>query len=236
MTLFGNEASEQSGEGVDYTPISYAKTIIEWLEKCLHISTRYPMVRETIVQYINHLKTLTHQDMDTKNQQEVAKILANDLESAQAIYQNYQATLEMIVEENFNKKMEECFTKEKGWKYKCQNVKDTHIEFWLQNINWESHWIQFSMSSKGYYYGLKNYKDKISFDKIEEFHKKFNRNIANNYNSEWIFWEYIPTLIIEDWQKLFYSSKDENKNSDNFLIFCQKRIEEILQAMEGIDL
>jgi hypothetical protein len=42
------------------------------------IAVRYPMVRETINQYINHLKQLTHQDMDTKNKEEIIDIILSD--------------------------------------------------------------------------------------------------------------------------------------------------------------
>jgi hypothetical protein len=47
------------------------------------------MVRETINQYINHLKQLTHQDMNTKNKEEIINmIIANKqlIESAEYIF------------------------------------------------------------------------------------------------------------------------------------------------------
>ena len=76
LTLNGVEASKQSRKGVDYyLPISYAENIIMWLEKCVAIASRFPMVRETVIQYINHLKQLTNQDMSAKNEQEVVNIL-----------------------------------------------------------------------------------------------------------------------------------------------------------------
>ncbi|MEN0007975.1 PD-(D/E)XK nuclease family protein, partial [Flavobacterium nitrogenifigens] len=66
LTLFGDSASEHSGSGVSYLSISHKENIISWLEKCVSIASRFPIVRETIIQYINHLKQLTNQDMDTK--------------------------------------------------------------------------------------------------------------------------------------------------------------------------
>jgi hypothetical protein len=75
LTLNGDKASSQSGDGVDYQPISYRKEIIDWLEKCVAIAARFPMVRETIIQYINHLKQLTNQDMDTKNKEEIVDMI-----------------------------------------------------------------------------------------------------------------------------------------------------------------
>ena len=75
LTLSGNEASFQSAQNVTYNQISYSIEIIDWLEKCVEIAARFPIVRESIVQYINHLKKLTNQDMDTKNKEEIVKLL-----------------------------------------------------------------------------------------------------------------------------------------------------------------
>lgn len=73
LTLLGDNASEQSGGGVSYLSISYKENIINWLEKCVAIASRFPTVRETIIQYINHLKQLTNQDMDIKNKEEITE-------------------------------------------------------------------------------------------------------------------------------------------------------------------
>ena len=92
LTLSGHEATEQSAGDIEYGRISYQKTIISWLEKCLGIAVRVPVVRETIVQYINHLKQLTHQDMNTHNIEEIVKMVCDDqlkLESAAYIHDNW---------------------------------------------------------------------------------------------------------------------------------------------------
>jgi hypothetical protein len=90
MTLFGKDASEQSGEGVDYATVSYKTDIIGWLEQCVPIAEHFPMVRETIKQYINHLKQLTHQDMDAKNKEKIIDMIVSDkqlIESADYVVQ-----------------------------------------------------------------------------------------------------------------------------------------------------
>ena len=91
LTLWGNEASLQSGEGVNYLTISYADTIIRWLDKCIALAARLPLVRETLIQYSNHLKILTNQDMNTKNQEEIVKTLADfgNLEAVHNVFLNY---------------------------------------------------------------------------------------------------------------------------------------------------
>jgi len=89
LTLHGDDASEQSAKGVDYKSISYRDDIINWLEKCVATAARFPMVRETIIQYINYLKKLTNQDMDTKNKEEIVDMIVGNpifLENAEYIH------------------------------------------------------------------------------------------------------------------------------------------------------
>lgn len=91
LTLDGDKASEQSGLGVDYSCISYREHILKWMEDCVALAVHFPMVRETINQYVNHLKGLTNQDMDTKHKEEIVKIILdnpNFIESIKEIADN----------------------------------------------------------------------------------------------------------------------------------------------------
>jgi hypothetical protein len=101
LTLYGKDASEQSSGSIDdYTTASYKESIISWLEQCARIAVHYPMVRETINQYINHLKLLTHQDMDTKNREEIIDMVVGDtqrIESAEYVVGIWDAcTVKML--------------------------------------------------------------------------------------------------------------------------------------------
>lgn len=60
LTLDGGQASEDSvgKEDFRYYSISYRKDILIWLKHCLCIAVLQPLVRETIQQYINNLKTI----------------------------------------------------------------------------------------------------------------------------------------------------------------------------------
>jgi hypothetical protein len=107
LTLDGSKASKQSAEDIEYFPISYKETIIKWLDKCVAIATRHPMVRETINQYINHLKSLTNQDMSTKNQEEIVKLLCKpeNLESVFAIGDNFAEMRNYMINKVFLPKL-----------------------------------------------------------------------------------------------------------------------------------
>ena len=84
LTLFGHEASNNSAKGVAYKCISYSEHIINWLQRCIHECATMPLVRETLVQYLNHIKQLTNQDMDSLNKEELIELLAdnNNFETA----------------------------------------------------------------------------------------------------------------------------------------------------------
>lgn len=78
LTLEGYEASENSAGDIDYTQISYHSTILKWLENCIIISKDSPLVRETIKQYIIHLKFLTGQDMNSKENKKLVEFLSKE--------------------------------------------------------------------------------------------------------------------------------------------------------------
>lgn len=84
LTLDGHEASEDSiknketEECVNYYCISYSKDIINWLQFCIQESATMPLVRETLVQYLNHIRQLTNQDMDSLNKEKWIELLAEN--------------------------------------------------------------------------------------------------------------------------------------------------------------
>lgn len=77
LTLYGYEASNNSANGVTYKCISYSEHIIRWLQKCIHECATMPLIRETLVQYMNHTKQLTNQNMDSLIQGELIEVLAS---------------------------------------------------------------------------------------------------------------------------------------------------------------
>lgn len=237
LTLWGNEASEQSGNGVAYITISYKETIINWLEKCVAIASRYPMVRETIIQYINHLKQLTNQDMDSRNQEEITEVLSKreNLRAAKAIYDNYLATFDSIIEKHFNPKMEE-YARQKGLEYEYRRSKESNVCFDLTHPLWEKRCkigFTFEKNAGGYFHGfcndLKIYR--LPDEKRRQLHKQLEAlGIYSRRESEWWpFYTYSHNLTIDNWVH-------DIIESDRFFEECRDKIETILKAVEDIKL
>jgi hypothetical protein len=111
LTLIGSPASQNSSEGIDYLQISYSGHILNWLEQCVKLAARFPIVRETLNQYINHLKQLTNQDMNIKNQEELVEILSRsvNIEAAIKISENIKAVKYEIVRKMAKYISEKCF-------------------------------------------------------------------------------------------------------------------------------
>ena len=95
LTLSGVDASQDSAGNVDYTRVSYDHNIIFWLNDCIEKSAALPLIRETLIQYRNHIKQLTNQDMETNEKQELLRLMATHpkevdaLMTAQADYGEY---------------------------------------------------------------------------------------------------------------------------------------------------
>lgn len=56
--------------------ISYEKDIIKWLHECVKYSAQLPIVRESIIQYINHIQKLTNTDMTTSLNDDLVGLLS----------------------------------------------------------------------------------------------------------------------------------------------------------------
>lgn len=235
LTLYGGNASKQSSEGVSYLPISYKESIIHWLEKCVAIASRYPTVRETIIQYINHLKQLTNQDMDTKNKNEITEVLSRieNLRAAQVIFRNYSATFNYIMDKHFNPKMEE-FAKHKGLEYHFEKSEEHYVKFHLTNSNWqEGLWIGFTLEGTRCFYGLRNNPEsyRVSDENRKILHENLNElGVDSRIESEWWpFHAHFTNLSLDTWE-------NDIIKSDNFLNDCKEKIEVLLKVMARVEI
>jgi hypothetical protein len=97
LTLNGNPPSESStlkDENVNncLIRISYKEDIIEWLEGCKKYSVDYPILRETISQYMNLIKKLTNQTMANEEKEEVISVIMNN--------SNYMTSIQELSDNN----------------------------------------------------------------------------------------------------------------------------------------
>jgi hypothetical protein len=230
LTLWGNEASEQSSEGVDYKPTSYQTDIIAWLEKCVCIAVHFPMVRETINQYINHLKSLTNQDMNTKNKEEIVYILSNNIESTFAIADNLTHLKNYLINKIFLPQLSE-ICEELGLKNVSEEydrVNESWSGFQIMNPNWKVFKIGFEFESRNlgnFIIGVNHINNDIRKDETFE---KLNPLFARK-NNNWV-WKPFPTH--SSWGK---EAMVAIQNGEMANIF-KEEIKKILELTKGFDM
>ena len=84
LTLDGKDASDFSKVNLtkeSFKRISYAETIIDWMERCKEKSVDKALLRETIVQYINLIKHLTNQLNNKQMEQNISKVILSSKEN-----------------------------------------------------------------------------------------------------------------------------------------------------------
>lgn len=88
LTLDGKEpTAESKGEGFyEFVCISYKDQITNWLELCLRETLMYPLLRETITQYIYLVKKLTGNAMDQKMKKDLIRTIINRPENIEAAF------------------------------------------------------------------------------------------------------------------------------------------------------
>jgi hypothetical protein len=189
LTLNGKEASADSGDGVSYIQISYSENIIEWLEKCVSLAARHPLVRETIIQYINHLKKITNQDMSTNNTTEIVKLITSREENIDAsivLNRNYNALCKAIIDEIvlqvLKPQMEE-FATENGlilYRINC-SVNEFNIEF--EKSSWTKCRMLINMEGAGTLYGFRYNNSEIKIEK--SIIDSIKKNLPKANTSDW---------------------------------------------------
>ncbi len=79
LTKEGEEPSEPSKgklkSGIHFHNLSYSEDIIQWLTLCLKEVSTYPILRESINQYIILIKKLTNQLTDSKMENEIQNLI-----------------------------------------------------------------------------------------------------------------------------------------------------------------
>jgi len=165
LTLDGHEPSEESlGKDLkekkdSYITLSYKQDILSWLKECISIAVMKPLVRETLFQYINIIKNLTHTDMEDGILKELLdKATSNEnLDATFAILENKEKICEQI-RRNFFEELR-IIAKNKGLELYCDEKvtsleKGQGIQFYKsENSKWAID-IGCDTPSDGYYYGI----------------------------------------------------------------------------------
>lgn len=109
LTLEGSGASAHStgtSQTIPHTAISYAAEILVWLAAIHKEAANKPILRESILQYINLIKKLTNKTENEKMAQEIAQEVTKDNEALSAFFalqESLPDVVNMIFEKNKRK-------------------------------------------------------------------------------------------------------------------------------------
>ncbi|MFC6861216.1 PDDEXK-like family protein [Zunongwangia atlantica] len=144
LNLYGDSPSSSSfgekEEDEDFYVISYKKNIISWLSKCIKEASEYPILRESIKQYLILIKKLTNQLTDKSMEREIRNAIIKNYEAAQTITGNiekveHEFTLKLL--EEVKAEIYKVLTQEEGWSIEISDdLYGPYSGFWLRFKNW----------------------------------------------------------------------------------------------------
>ena len=86
LTLTGGISSKDNALKGKYHCISYSETILEWLELCRKESVTIPTLREIITSYLNLIKKLTYQNINSEMNNAIINRIKKDKNSMEAYF------------------------------------------------------------------------------------------------------------------------------------------------------
>lgn len=230
LTLFGEDASEQSGEGVRYTNVSYDRDILEWINRCVARSVSMPLIRETLVQYANHIKKLTNQNMESKYEEELLETMAANAEATAAIC-DAQWKYKKHVFEKYVSEALSAFASEKGLIYDKLNMFGSKGEcgFYFYKQEWKNSAIWFYSEKCSFvnsYWGISNYYgDKLKVEKRQM------ECMSERPTDYWPYgWEYLKPY--ENWDMSTITAMVNGKYAD----MIKRNVETILEEIYRTEL
>lgn len=238
LTLYGNEASKKSiGEkrDVKYTPISYSENIINWLEQCKKETVNQPILRETITQYINLIKSLTNQSTNQQMKEEIIDVVMeseNNIKGFFELSKVNEAVFKKILK-RFDNDIKE-IAQELDLKYWSTLSRERYSNFGFYKQEWEALRIQFMFDdtqTRNFLYGFLLDKElratKYEFTDVlkQKFREKYGNKVLENPNwISFIFWDEYRHWNNETYLKIY---------NGEMKVILKSKIEELLKLIDA---
>lgn len=220
----------------DFKCYSYKSDILNWLEACRKEVAVYPVVRESLTQYINLIKHLTNQTINHTMQEELSQLLLNNLEASFTISDSLDQTLDTLLKDDFTPKLY-AVCEELG--LDCANKIEFNRNYsgiWIWKKKWQyvNIGFQFWSSDKDMVFGFTCKKDPdkepIPNEIRSELAAKANRSVRQN-----IWWPLYNKVdeTFGNWQK-YQAWKAIQDGS--MLLHIKEKIIYLLEISKGINL
>jgi hypothetical protein len=202
LTLDGHEPSKESlcdlGTN-DYICLSYKYDIVSWLNRCVEIAVRQPLLRETIIQYIDTLNQITYNEMSNSN--EILNIMSKEeyLDAIFVIKNNLNGMICNIINDTLYPQLT-LMAQSKGFKLKFTQNNGWMTDSWagwsFEHPDWKNFCIAMEFEKRGLedlIIGFLKKKDKKRED-IECWDELWKRTTSTDKNNQLWIYKYFPIL------------------------------------------
>lgn len=235
LTLNGGSPSdeskgEQMEEGKDFYSISYASDITNWLQHCIAIAVTKPLVRETLVQYLNLIKQLTNQTMEQNDKKVLFELLTQYPEATSSILNaNMDEYIHFLYERYVLPRLNE-FVEKNNLLY-CETYNlwsgKPHKGLYFRRDDWKHYAIWIYSDSRG----LVNFYDGITYGEpyiTKQSKLDCMKDASNNY------WPYGSTwLKYKTWDASVIPDMIDRDGHNRFAETIIDRIKTILEEVES---
>lgn len=236
LTLDGKSPPAESAanlkENIDFRCLSYRYNIIEWLEACRKEVSIYPIVRESITQYVNLIKYLTGQTINNSMEKELRTLMKHNIEASFIIKNNLDSALNELLKEYTHQLEEVCISLE----LKCSNLvnfNERYSGFWIWKDKWQFANIGFQFTNhnnRELVYGI-CVKGELGPDNFPpDLRTKIN-DISDNStkNDAWWPWRKMMESPYNDWSNFeAWKAVEDGKMLNNM----KQKIEMLLQLID----
>lgn len=209
LTLHGKNPSVESTTNIlsenDYTCISYACDIKNWLNMCIDKVGDKALLKATLEQYVNLINRLTHQDMDTQISSQLADLCTKpeNIEAFVWMYENYETMINRIMNDVFVPQLEE-IAQRNGLKFQIKEdcgksngkpdwINTRYMRFDFYKPEWKCFWLSFefqSLNMRRCVWGFR-YKSNELRGKSLDNKQAINNILHGNMSEGWAVFNYI---------------------------------------------
>jgi hypothetical protein len=224
LTLYGNEPEDFSKgtleNGTHFKCYSYKTDIISWLEKCKTAASDKPIVRESIVQYINLIKYLTNQSTNHQMAKELNGLIKLNLQASFNIHDSLDNALDELLADFVKLLKADC--QQHGLRfYNTIDFEKNFTGLWISKKEWKyvNIGFQFQRYDLGLIFGM------VAKEKPDNLPAELRVNLSkitqsNLKPSRWWPWQDTLPAPYDNWSK--YEAWNAVENGSMRTIMMEK--------------
>ena len=233
LTLLGDKPEVST----EFEEISYKDGIKKWLELCHKEASSHPIIRESIIQYINLINYLTNQTMNDIQKKEIVKQIIKTPEAVEAAFLILESQ-DQIKQELFAKLKKQIFDIADELKLKClpYNLKDEAIddesEFYFCIDKWNSCCIGIGLENWKWYYGICKLKTADNIDEKIIQNLKHKLGLSEEQNPQpdtaWLWWKWFSNWNKSTpWKEIMVAIANDTMKNE-----IREKVEELFKILK----